>query len=164
MCSKKNLMIVDDEKTFAESIGFMLEKKGYSVSVFTDSRKALASLKNGLQVELIITDMHMPGINGMQLANKAADIIPGAKAILLSGQITQATSDRAHELGVFVVLEKPVHFPELLENIAKGLQEIKTAKVNATPKLLIIDDHEPMGYRSTSDIGQRFQLNQTHVQ
>ena len=147
MYSKKCIMVVNDEKTLAETMALMLENEGYNVKVFTDSRKALATLRKGLQVEFIITDIQMPWINGFQLAEEAANIIPEAKAIFLSGQITQATRVRARELSVFTVLEKPVHFSELLENITKGLQDsnsLKIAKENTAPKLLIIDDHEPM--------------------
>lgn len=150
MFSKKRLVIVDDEKRLADIIGKFLEKQGFIVKVFYDPREVLVYLRENT-VDLVISDLQMPWMNGLQLAHDLGDIMPSAEVIIYSAHATQTTKARADDLGVFSVLDKPVHLPELLEWVKKGLESNRAWRTRngshplpQAPKILIIDDYVPL--------------------
>lgn len=124
---KKNLkiMIVDDEETLAEVNGEMLKMLGYSVETNTDSRTALENFKKSPDnYSLIITDMTMPGINGLDLSREILKVKPEMPIILCTGFSDQITRESAISTGICEFLNKPV----TLKNLSSIVEKILSNK------------------------------------
>ena len=82
----ESILVVDDEKELAAMTRINLENLGYTVFVAHDADEALDCLRNGSAIDLLFTDVVMPGErNGYDLAREAADLDPGLKVLMTSG-------------------------------------------------------------------------------
>jgi CheY-like chemotaxis protein len=107
------IFVVDDEPVIASSLAAILRMNGFSASFFTSPLEALAAARSE-SPDLLITDVAMPGISGVELAIQMRAQYPNCKILLFSGQA--ATSDLmegARAQGYdFRLLQKPV-FPSV---------------------------------------------------
>lgn len=116
--SSKHIFVVDDEPTIAYTLGKILSFNGYEVTTFTNPLFALrdAAVRSP---DLLISDVMMPGLTGVELAIQVKALWPPCKVLLFSGQA--ATADLlkdARESGHdFCILEKPVHPSDLLQQV-----------------------------------------------
>ena len=112
------VFVVDDEKVIASTLAAILQLSGFVASFFVDPREAL-KLASQQCPQLLISDVMMPGMSGIELAIKMKEICPDCKVLLFSGQA--ATADLlqvAREQGYdFQLLSKPVHPTELLSQV-----------------------------------------------
>jgi DNA-binding NtrC family response regulator len=113
--------VVDDEHVIASTVATILKLSGFSASAFFSAEEALKAAKVGGAPKLLVTDVAMPGLSGIDLAIKFKELYPDCKALLFSGQA--ATGDMlqmAKEAGhSFTLLTKPVHPKDLLVAIRK---------------------------------------------
>ncbi len=113
MKPKRTILCVDDNEQSLSIRKVMLETRGYRVIACSNAEDALSEFKKG-GVDLILTDLVMPGVDGTQLINKIKDISPETPAVLFSGKIQ--IYDRDTRADVF--LPKGMFAPvELLERI-----------------------------------------------
>jgi len=116
------MLIVDDERTITDTLCMIFEYCGFDCLKAYDAEKAL---EIGMQTPpaLLLTDVMLPGMNGVQLAIKLGEQFPAIKTILLSGQAgTASLLDDAKAKGYdFEIVAKPVHPRELIECINKRL-------------------------------------------
>lgn len=114
------LVVEDDLFVRGYAIG-ILESLGYRAVVATDGRDALAKLDSGLEVDLLFSDVVMPGgINGWDLAERARQLRPDLKVLLTSGYSLETLASRRALSTELVVLDKPYRKAEL----ARRLREI----------------------------------------
>ena len=78
-------LVVEDEFLIVQLTASWLEESGCEVETALNGSEALAKLRNDQRIEVLITDVNMPGISGYQLADQAKEIRPELKVILLSG-------------------------------------------------------------------------------
>ncbi len=120
---RPSVLVVDDESAIADTIAKILTLSGYSAIAAYDGNGALeiALLK---PPELLITDVMLPGMNGIELAITIKRVYPECKILLFSGHAS--TSDllaRAHRAGHrFTLLSKPVPPQDLLAVVAENLR------------------------------------------
>lgn len=82
----KTILVVEDDPDVRLSVAFMVRKLGYRVLEAEDGQQALPLLQSGEAIDLLLTDVVMPGkINGTVLARKARQIRPGLKVLLMTG-------------------------------------------------------------------------------
>lgn len=114
------ILLADDDHSVRRVIQFKLEKKGFDVVAVEDGVKALAALKSE-KFDLLLADIRMPGIDGLQLLEKAKEIQQDLKVIMITahGGISQAV--QAVKQGAFDYLTKPFEDEELLISIEKAL-------------------------------------------
>jgi len=113
MKPKRTILCVDDNEQSLSIRKVMLETRGYRVLAFTDAQQALQRFAQG-GVDLVLTDLIMPGIDGSKLIEGIKDISPETPAILLSGKV----KIYERETGADVFLAKGMYAPvELLERI-----------------------------------------------
>jgi CheY-like chemotaxis protein len=114
------IFVVDDEAVIAASLAAILQMNGFSAKFFTCPLEALAAARSE-SPDLIISDVAMPGISGIDLAIQMRAQHPGCKVLLFSGQAT--TSDLLEGAGAhgydFRLLQKPVHPSEFLIEIGQ---------------------------------------------
>ena len=119
------VFVVDDEPIIAFTLATILQTHGFDAAPFTEPEAALeASLDRS--PDLLITDVIMPVISGIELAHRVLGFCPDCKILLFSGEAgTVQFPDDAKGDGCFEILTKPVHPTELLEKI----QEIFAASI-----------------------------------
>ena len=81
-------LVVDDDPAVLELLAEMLEELGCEVITQQDAAEALTVLRKDRRIEILLTDINMPGIVGYELAEQAKRLRPGVKRILVSGRET----------------------------------------------------------------------------
>jgi DNA-binding response OmpR family regulator len=116
------VLVVDDERVIADTLAIILSKNGFAPMTAYDAKTAL-ELAAIIPPDLLLTDVAMPGMNGIDLAIAIADTIPDCKILLFSGQAsTVDLLDRARHAGHhFNLLTKPVHPTDMLKRISECL-------------------------------------------
>jgi DNA-binding NtrC family response regulator len=118
------VLILDDEEVVCTRLKPVLEKAGYAVETFTDSRQAKASLERQ-PFDIVVTDLKMAHIDGMELSRFAKEKWPQVKVIIISGFATVDITRMALQAGVCDVIAKPfriTQLKELIDGIAKEIR------------------------------------------
>ena len=115
---KPRVLVVDDEQVIADTLAKILDLNGYDASAVYTGTAAVESARS-LKPDLVISDVIMPDMNGIEAAISIRGFLPGCKILLFSGQA--ATADllenaraQGHE---FEILAKPVHPQDLLAKL-----------------------------------------------
>lgn len=119
-----NVLVVDDDTPVREAIIMSLADAGFAVSGAEGGENALDHLSRGPDVDVLLTDFAMPGMNGIELIRAAQASRPGLPAILLTGHVGDVTTldgDR-HENERFILLQKPIRPAQLVASIAEALE------------------------------------------
>jgi CheY-like chemotaxis protein len=114
----KVAFVVDDEKVIASTLAIILKNAGFDAHAFFSGQEAVDSLDK-LRPDLLITDVIMPGMNGIEAALITQTKLPQCKILLFSGQATTADLlEKARAQGHdFDILAKPIHPTDLIEKI-----------------------------------------------
>ena len=121
---RPKVYVVDDEQVIAETLATILNQAGFLASAFADPRRALLAASSGSSPDLLISDVVMPGMSGIELAMEFRRMYPQCRVLLFSGQASTATLlESARREGYdFEVLSKPVHPTDLLARLRMELQ------------------------------------------
>jgi CheY-like chemotaxis protein len=121
--SQPVILVVDDEQVIADTLSIILTKSGFSTMTAYSGKHAL-TLAGAIQPALLISDVMMPGMSGIDLAIKITETIPACKILLFSGQAaTVDLLEKARHAGHdFTTLTKPVHPTDMLKCISECLQ------------------------------------------
>jgi signal transduction histidine kinase/ActR/RegA family two-component response regulator len=113
-----HVMVVDDEPALTRLWCSALKKRGYRVTAFNDSGAALAAFREATcDVDIVVSDLTMPGLTGEVLAREMLALRPDLPFILCSGYCDDTDADHAVALGVRAFLNKPVSIDTLLREI-----------------------------------------------
>lgn len=115
----RRVFIVDDEKTIADTLGVILRQSGYEAHVFYDAPSALAQLESCCP-DLVITDVVMPQMTGVELAVLIKHRHPACKILLFSGnaRTSDLLADVRKQGHDFELLAKPIYPTDHLAKIA----------------------------------------------
>jgi len=114
------VLIVDDERLVADSLAAILSRAGY-VTFTAYSGESAFEFVQMIHPDLLITDVAMPGMSGVDLALLVAGMVADCKILLFSGHATAADLEFARRAGYnFNLLQKPVHPLELLKCLSKA--------------------------------------------
>lgn len=120
---KGNFLLVDDEIMLAQVSKHLLERLGYTVEVYTSSKEAVERFRQAPHhYDLVITDLTMPEMNGVQLITVLKVIRPNIQIILCTGFGHTLDEETLEALGVNALLLKPIETPELAETVQQVLQ------------------------------------------
>ncbi|HHD63641.1 MAG TPA: response regulator, partial [Desulfobulbaceae bacterium] len=118
----QTIMLVDDEEPVRDIMKNFLEESGYIVLSYSSGREILDALKAGPETcDLLITDMAMPKMTGAEIAREALQIRPDLPVILCTGYSADLNQQQAMEIGIHVVLQKPVQRTRFLRTIYQAL-------------------------------------------
>ena len=118
------ILILDDEPIVSKRLKPSLEKKGYYVEAFTKGADALERVQEK-QFNIVITDLKMEGVDGMQFLTAVKEKYPDTEVIVITGFATMATAKESFNKGIFDFLAKPFKLGEISEVIAKAEAKIK---------------------------------------
>ena len=113
---------VDDERVIREILAEFLSLEGFSVNTVEDGEKALTELRLH-PYDLLITDLKMPGVDGLAVIREARRLKADIPVIIITGFSTEASAIEAVNLGVSGYLTKPFRVPRVLAVAAKALGE-----------------------------------------
>jgi heterodisulfide reductase subunit A len=123
----KQVLVVDDEAIVRESIRDWLKDAGYQVSVAESGEEALKMIQKQ-NFGVMILDLRLPGINGIDVLKKAKTLKPDIKSIVITAYPTMLTQEEATKLGAIDYLVKPI-FPDKLEELIRDtLGEVEGKK------------------------------------
>ena len=136
---KAKVLLVDDEADFLTTLAERLEARGLKVSTAASGEDAIGKVA-GQNFDLIVLDLAMPGIDGLETLKRIKAKQPDAEIIMLSGQGSIKTSIEAMKLGAEDFLEKPVHISDLVAKIGeaqgKRLLVLQSKSVKEIEKIL----------------------------
>jgi CheY-like chemotaxis protein len=110
------ILLIDDDAAVLEVMGLMLSSESHSVTMVSSAAEALALLEGGESVDLVLTDLHMPDIDGWQLMRAIRARWPGIRVGIHSGSFGQVP-DACEPPDL--VFNKPVHLSDLREGIER---------------------------------------------
>jgi two-component system, chemotaxis family, chemotaxis protein CheY len=117
----KTILIVDDSATIVMSVKSSLELAGFKVQTASDGQMALDKLQAGLKPDLVITDINMPRMDGLELIAQARKLLRFTPILALTTESQQAKRDEAKRLGASGWLVKPVSGVDLVKVIRQVL-------------------------------------------
>ncbi len=124
------LLVLDDEAAQVQALCHTLEDEGYSVKGFTAAAAALAALRAGA-FDIVLTDLTMPGMDGIAFLNAARAIDPGLVGIVMTGHGTIATAVEAMQAGALDYILKPFDLRVILRVLARTQAMLRLRRENA---------------------------------
>jgi excisionase family DNA binding protein len=118
--SRPHVLVVDDEPDIRSVLLKTLAFAEYDVDVASDGRSALQHLRRGAY-RLLITDLRMPGMDGMAVINEARRLDADLPVIIITGHSTEAAAIDAANVGVSGYLTKPFKAPKVCEMVGRAL-------------------------------------------
>ncbi len=113
------VLIVDDESTDLIFLRNIVEASGHEVYVASDGEQAFKTYLRK-SIEIVITDLHMPQVDGLEFIEALRTIYPEARIIAVSGK-GQILLDEAKRMGAFMAFSKPVDPDELVKALAAAM-------------------------------------------
>jgi DNA-binding NtrC family response regulator len=115
-----NLLLVDDEVPFVETMIKRLVKRDMNVLAAYDGKGALAMLKEHKNIEVVILDVKMPGMDGIETLQEIKRAHPLVEVVMLTGHATVETAIDGMKLGAFDYLMKPCDMEQLIAKVTEA--------------------------------------------
>ncbi len=113
MGEPRAVLLVDDNRDLAENIAEILEGEGIACTIALDGESALEALRSG-QFDLVVTDIRMPGMTGIQVLEAIRISHPDLPVIVMSAYANERSLAAAVATGAIAVLAKPVDIPRFI--------------------------------------------------
>lgn len=124
-----HILVVDDEPNHAEITAEILEREGHRCKIVTTGQAGLRQLKTDT-FDLIITDLRMKDVDGMELLDAVKSLHPDTEVIMLTGYGTVDAAVQAMERGAFTFIAKPANMDELRAKVAQALERAALRREN----------------------------------
>jgi len=129
MATPGKLLIVDDEKVALKNLEHVLKKEGYEVTATQSGANALALLDKQA-FDVILTDLRMEKVDGMQVLKKCRETWPDSEVIMITGFATLDSAVEAMKQGAFYYIAKPFRLDEVRKVVAEALEKIHLKREN----------------------------------
>ena len=104
--SKTHIFVIDDDECIRKAACTILQSADYDCTCFPDGESCLEQLKPR-KCDLLITDVKMPGMSGVQLLARAAEMRPDIVRMLITGWVNEIPPERLEEVGICALVTKP---------------------------------------------------------
>ena len=128
-----NILLVEDEEYIRENLSEILHMNGHSVSTAPNGEAGLDLAKRS-DFDIVLTDLKLPGMNGIEVIRSVKSISPDTACIILTGYASVETAVEAMRVGAFTYLKKPFSKDELLITIEKAIEVHSLKQENAKLK------------------------------
>jgi CheY-like chemotaxis protein len=161
---KKRVLLVEDEAVLRESVRDWLTEDGYDVECVETGEEALERIKKE-KYGVIVLDLRLPGIDGLQVFEQAKQLEADTKGILITAFPSKESQEKARNLGLVDYLPKPFKVEELEKTISGMLGEVETGKpsgkhvwleLGAVSYRLCTNDYDCATCAFAQDIQDRF--------
>jgi len=126
-----SLLIVDDELSMRQFLTHLFQREGHTVRVAENGRKAMSLLREQV-ADVIISDVKMPDMGGIELLRAARDLHPDVEVIMMTAFANEQTAHEAFLLGAFDFVHKPFDNELLKEKVTRALQKISIVREKQT--------------------------------
>ena len=118
-----NLLLIDDEKPFVEAIVRRLTKRDVNVIVAFSGQEALEKLEERNNIEVVVLDVKMPEIDGIETLRRIKSKYPLVEVIMLTGHATVESGIEGMKLGAFDYLMKPCEIEQLIHKVKEAAEK-----------------------------------------
>jgi DNA-binding NtrC family response regulator len=119
------LLIIDDEEPFVAALGRRLEHRNITVLVAYSGEDGLKKLDENPDTDVVLLDVKMPGMNGIETLRRIRAAHPLVEVIMLTGHATVETAIEGMKLGAFDYLMKPADFEKLMQKVQQAIEKRK---------------------------------------
>ncbi len=124
MADQGRLLIVDDEKVALKNLEHVLRKEGYDVVCVQTGQAALSRLGKE-NFDVVLTDLRMERIDGMQVLKSCREVSPSTEVIMITGFATVDTAVEAMRQGAFSYIAKPYRLDEVRRVVSEALDRVR---------------------------------------
>ncbi len=128
-----SILIVDDERSMREFLEIMLQKEGYRVRCAESGKEAIEAIQNEI-FDLVITDIRMKPVNGLDVLKQCKSISPGTVVIIISAYASTETAVSAMQEGAYDYLPKPFNIDEIRTVISNALKSKEGDELLPSPQ------------------------------
>jgi len=126
------VLMVDDEEDFVRTLDERMQMRNLDTSVALSGEEAMKKLEED-PPDVLLVDLKMPGMDGMEVVRRAREAYPGVQVVMLTGHGSEADELEARRLGVFDYLRKPIALEQLMRTLkAAYKKKIDEAMVAAS--------------------------------
>jgi len=125
------ILLVDDEKEFVQTLSERLQTRNLESSIVYDGEQAIDFVSRN-QTDVMVLDLMMPGINGIEVLRRVKKDYPNVEVIILTGHGSEKEKAISEELGAFAYLQKPVDIDILAKVMRDAYQKISRLKADTT--------------------------------
>lgn len=112
-----NILIAEDDESMLNFLTMALSKNGHSVTARRNGMEALEALDGSNSFDLLLTDIVMPGMDGIELAQRAGNLKPEMKVMFITGFAAVAMAGQSAQPSNARVLSKPFHLNDLVKQV-----------------------------------------------
>ncbi len=125
------VLLVDDEEDFVESLSERIKMRNLDSDVALNGEEALRLVDSDVP-DVMVLDLKMPGIDGMEVLRRVKKAYPKVQVIMLTGHGSEKDEKEARRLGAFEYLEKPTSMDTLIKHIKRAYKHFETSMAAAT--------------------------------
>src|SRR5947208_14609488 len=118
------LLIVDDDEQLAQALARRFQRLGYAATLVNSGEQALETAGQHA-FDVVLLDLHLPGLDGLEVLAKLKELHPELEVILLTAHGSIETAIEAMRKGAYDYLTKPFHLPELEVHIDKAFEKVR---------------------------------------
>ncbi len=130
----KRVLVADDELNMRRVLEAILRREGYDVITAANGVEALGGMETKGGVQTVITDLKMPGLDGMGLLKRLSSDYPDVPVVMITAHGSVESAVEAVKLGAFDYLEKPFEQEQIRQVVAKAINTYALARGNARPE------------------------------
>jgi two-component system response regulator HydG len=123
------ILIVDDERVALKNLEHVMKKEGYDVTGTESGQNALKLLEDR-QFEVVLTDLRMEKVDGMQILKKCRELYPDAEVIMITGYATLETAVEAMKKGAFHYVAKPFKLDVVRNVVKEAVEKVRLKREN----------------------------------
>jgi two-component system, NtrC family, response regulator AtoC len=123
----KKALVIDDDIATLELLKFQLNEEGFDVMTTERGQKGVSLVEEN-EFDIILTDLHLPDISGIEMVRRCKEISPDTEIIMVTGFGSMEKAIEATKAGAFYYVEKPIEFEELFVLIEKAVERKQQAK------------------------------------
>jgi len=129
MDNNAKLLIVDDERVALKNLEHIMKKEGYGVTATQSGQNALKLLEEQ-QFDVVLTDLRMEKVDGLQVLNKCRELHPDSEVIMITGFATLGSAVEAMKQGAFYYIAKPFKLDEVRKVVKEAVHKVELKKEN----------------------------------
>jgi two-component system response regulator HydG len=126
---EENLLVVDDEEIALRNLQHVMEKEGYQVTATQSGAEAI-QLMEGNRFDVVLTDLRMEGVDGMDVLRRSQELQPEAEVIFITGYATAESAVQALKHGAFYYIAKPFRLDDVRKVVSEALAKVRLRREN----------------------------------
>ena len=128
---KMKILLVDDEKEFVETLSERMAMRDLASDIALNGEEALQMVEDDAP-DVMVLDLKMPGIDGMEVLRKVKKAYPDVQVIMLTGHGSKKDEEEARRLGAFEYLQKPTGVDKIVQTIKRAFKKFDDSMMAAT--------------------------------